>query len=461
MMTQQRVRALNDTPVRRRARYVLYWTQMNRRADSNHGLEFAAEQANQLGLPLLVYEGVTCSYPHANDRFHTFLLEGVPETRRRLEARGIGYRFHLRRTRRDPNDTLYRLAERAAMLVTDDYPVFVAAQHNATIPAKIGIPYYAVDSSCVVPMALFGKKEYGAYTLRPKITRLLREHMRPVDRVELRHPWGEPSECEVTEANVADLVGESEIDHLVKPSISFAGGRLAAEKHLRHFLDENLKRYAGERNEPSAHATSNLSPWLHFGHVSALEVALAADNAPEAAEFLEELIVRRELAFNHARFAPDPGALEALPNWARETLNKHTHDRRNPLYTCDQFEIAATHDELWNACQHEMLLRGKIHGYYRMYWGKKILEWSATPAEAAATMVRLHDRYALDGRDPNTYTNILWCLGLHDRPWGERDVFGMVRYMSLDGMRRKTNVDAYLREIGHIRLTGVDPFRLQ
>ncbi|MCC6539555.1 MAG: deoxyribodipyrimidine photo-lyase [Bryobacterales bacterium] len=441
---------------------------MNRRVDSNHALETAAAHANRLKLPLLVYEGLTCSYPYASDRFHTFLLEGVPETARRLAQRGAGYVFHLRRRLADPDHALYSLAEHAALVVTDDYPTFIARRHNARVPAKIDIPYLAVDSSCVVPMRLFEKKEYGAYTLRPKLHRILAQHLHPVETVPLRVEWSNaasPLHTEVTEGNIAALVAECEIDHSIAPSTTYRGGRLAAEAHLRHFLTKNLRRYAEDRNEPAAHATSNLSPWLHFGHISSLETALAAqlhaaENGFGAAEFLEELIVRRELAFNHALHASDAEALANVPNWAQETLRKHDTDRRDPVYTREEFEYAETHDALWNACQKELLLRGKIHGYYRMYWGKKMIEWSASHQDALSTMIYLHDRYALDGRDPNTYTNILWCFGLHDRPWQERPIFGMTRYMSLEGMKRKTGVDAYLREIAHLEVTKKDPFAL-
>ena len=467
---QRRVLALNDAPLRAGAQYVLYWMQMNRRVESNHALEFAAERANALKLPLLVYEGLTPTYPYASDRFHTFLLEAVPGTARRLAKRGIGYVFHLRRKRNDPNNTLYRLAAQAALVVTDDYPTFIPREHNRSVPAKIGIPFLAVDSSCVVPMRLFEKKEYGAYTLRPKLHRILAEHLRPCERTPLRVKWTaalpQDLHTEVTPANLADLVAGCEIDHSVRASLSYRGGRDEAERHLNIFLQERLARYAKDRNEPCARATSNLSPWLHFGHLSSLEVALAVqlhaeENGLSASEFLEELIVRRELAFNHALHAADPMALANVPNWAQETLRKHDGDARAFVYSREEFEEAATHDILWNAAQKELLLRGKIHGYYRMYWGKKVIEWSRSHQDALDTMIYLHDRFALDGRDPNTYTNILWCFGLHDRPWGERAIFGMTRFMSLEGMKRKTGVDAYLREISHLELTGQDPFALR
>jgi len=467
-----RIHRLNEQPRRAGGRYVLYWAQMNRRVDSNHAVEYAIGEANRMGLPVLLYEAVTCAYPYASDRFHTFLLEGVEETARRAARRGLGYQFYLRKTRADANDVLYRLAKDAALVVSDDYPTFVAAAHNASVPAKLGVAYVVVDASCVVPMRLIETKQYGAYTLRPKIRKLLPRYFRPVESVEVKKRWqGRPPleefHTKVTAGLIPELVASCEIDHTVKPSLSFAGGRLAAERHLRAFLDTRLARYAKERNEPTAHATSNLSPWLHFGHIGALEVALAAkmeaeDRGETADEFLEELIVRRELAFNHARFAGnDAGSPRSLPDWARKTMREHAGDKRDPVYARADFERAGTHDGLWNATQKELLLRGKIHGYYRMYWGKKIIEWSASYEEALKTMVYLHDRYALDGRDPNTYTNILWCFGLHDRPWQTRPIFGMVRYMSLEGMKRKTGVDAYVREIAQLEATGRDPHRIQ
>src|SRR5439155_9630320 len=236
---------------------------------------------------------------------------------------------------------------------------------------------------------------------------------------------------EVEPSGIAGLVASCEIDHSVKPAIGLPGGRAVAEKRLARFLEDRLRRYARERNDPSKHATSELSPYLHFGQISSLEIALAArEHAAEhgliADEFLEELIVRRELAFNFTRFTDDYESLDALPSWARETLRKHDGDPRDPKFTREQIERAETYDDLWNATQKELLLRGRIHGYYRMYWGKKIIEWSPSHAEALATMIYLHDRYALDGRDPNTYTNVLWCFGLHDRPWFERPIFGQI-----------------------------------
>jgi deoxyribodipyrimidine photo-lyase len=453
--------------MRRDASYVLYWAQMNRRTTSNHALAHAISIANGLNLPVLYYEGLTCSYPHASDRFHTFILEGVPETADRLRTLGIGYVFYLRRKTSDPDDVLYRLAVNAAAVISDDYPVFVTTAHNARVPEKIGVAYHAVDSSCIVPMSLFEKREYAAYTLRPKIRRLLPKYLVAFQMPEVTRRWKgpvPPFHTPVAREDIRTLVASCDIDHTVPPSLTFRGGMREAEVRLNAFLDRSLRRYAREKNEPSANATSRLSAYLHFGQISSLDIALAVRQTAERdklidTEFLDELIVRRELAFNHARHAgSNPASLDLLPEWAKQTLETHAGDLRSPLYSREEFESARTHDVLWNATQSELLLRGTIQGYYRMYWGKKVLEWSASPKDAVDTMVYLHDRYALDGRDPNTYANILWCLGLHDRPWFERPIFGVIRYMSLDGMRRKTDVEAYLKEIEYLKGTQTDPF---
>ena len=443
----ERARLLNSSPVRAGGEYVLYWSQMNRRVDANQALDFAVDLANQLHLPVLFYEGLTCTYPYASDRFHRFILEGVPETARRLEVLGIGYTFYLRRRPSDPNDILYRLAARAAAVVTDDYPTFIAPRHNASVAPKVGTAFYAVDASCIVPMACFEKREYAAYTIRPKIKKLLPTYFWPPVPIQVGERFGQAASefhTPVRRENISGLVASCQIDHSVPPSVSVAGGRPAAQERLAHFLKHGLQRYAEESNQPAAHVTSGLSPYVHFGQISSLEIAVAAKASEK---FLEELIVRRELAFNFARFAPRLDSLDVLPDWARETMRRHGGDRRNPVYTPEQFESAGTYDALWNATQNELLTRGTIHGYYRMYWGKKIIEWSPTYEDALRTMIYLHDRYALDGRDPNTYTNILWCFGLHDRPWPERPVFGTLRSMTLEGMRRKTDVDAYIQEI--------------
>ncbi len=446
--------------MREDAKYVLYWSQMNRRVASNHALAYAAELANERRLRLLVYEGLTHDYRAANDRIHTFVLEGVPETAASLHRLGAGYFFYLRTRRSSPNDVLYRLAAEATCVITDDYPVFIASDHNRAVPEKIGVSYIAVDSSCVVPMNVHQKQAYAAFSIRPKIHAELPKYLNPVGPLRLRHRWSDDLlpvglkelRTEVTPASISRLVAGCEINHSVKPAISFTGGATAAAKHLDVFLDERLSRYARDKNQPSKHATSDLSPYLHFGQISSLEVALrtrahAEEHKLMDGEFLEELIVRRELSFNFARFSANVETLDVLPDWCRRTMAEHASDQRPKIYSREQLETGQTDDALWNAAQKELLLRGKIHGYYRMYWGKKVIEWSRTYEEARSILVDFHDIYALDGRDPNTYANILWLFGLHDRPWFERPVFGQLRYMSFEGMRRKTDTDAYISEV--------------
>ncbi len=460
----ERISKLNSAGDRPEAEYVLYWAQMNRRVNGNHGLLHAVELANKYRLPVLYYEGLTCTYQYANDRLHTFILEAVPETAKRLKEAGIGYVFYLRRSKSSRNDVLYELARKAAAVVTDDYPTFVARSHNARVPEKLDVAYYAVDSSCVVPMSLIPQRQYGAYTIRPRINKVLAKYLKAPDalRVQQRFSRGVPDfHTVVTRRKISELVASCEIDHSVRPSLSFPGGRLEAEKLLDYFLAHNLKRYGHTRNEPSQHSTSHMSPYLHFGQISSLEIALvvkdyAAKHKLIVNEYLEELIVRRELAFNYARSVADPGNLNNLPDWCRQTMAKHARDKRDPVYSSKQLQNSETYDELWNATQKEMLLRGKIHGYYRMYWGKKIIEWSRDYQEAADIMIDIHGRFALDGRDPNTYTNILWCFGLHDRAWGERPIFGKIRYMSLEGLQRKTDTQAYVSEIREMERTGQD-----
>ncbi len=448
-----RVRPLNDAPVRPGGRYVLYWCRWNRRVESNHALVYAAGVANRLKLPLVCFERLSSAYATANERFHTFVLEGVPGFGAALRKLGIPYVFHLPRVKTSTDAATRAMFGEAAVIVTDDCL-------RAT--PRVDVQLLAVDSSCIVPMNAIPARSYAAYSIRPRIHRLLPEFLQAAPAVEVRQRSREEFaewHTAVTAANIPELLAECEIDHSVPASTTFRGGRKAAAETLERFLEERLRRYARDKNEPSLHATSDLSPYLHYGHISALEVALAvkahaAEHKLIAEEFLEELIVRRELAFNFTRYTAEYASLGALPDWARKTIAEHRGDRREYVYSREQFEAAATHDELWNATQKELRLRGKIHGYYRMYWGKKVIEWSASAEEAYAAMLYLHDRYALDGDDPNTYGNILWCFGLHDRPWPERTIYGTIRCMVRSGMERKSDVKAYLREIEYLERTG-------
>ena len=309
-----RVRLLNHAAAPADAEYVLYWAQSNRRLDSNQAFSFAAHLANRQSLPLLVYEALTYSHPWANDRFHTFILEGVPENAKRAAQLGAGYFFYHRATKSRSNDVLYKLARKAYAVVTDDFPSYIPAIFNLRVANRIGVPYYVVDASCIVPMAAIGKQQYAAYALRPKIHKLLPEFLQPEPAVKLAKRWtGEiPAfHTEVRPEAIPELVRQSDIDHPIPPSKEFRGGRSEGKKRLKQFLEHNLVRYARRNREPSAKATSQVSPYLHFGCISTLQIALAVrDYAEEqkliATEFLEQLIVRRELAFNFARYGAAP-----------------------------------------------------------------------------------------------------------------------------------------------------------
>ncbi len=451
---QKRVVTLRAGMPRSGARYVLYWMQIHRRAFQNHALNFAIAQANALGLPLVVYEGLRPDYDQANARIHRFILEGACDNHRDFARRGIRYCFYLiPETRTGNRRAVAQLAQEAALLVTDDFPTFIIPRHNRAIVQQVDCPVYAVDANGVVPMRELDHEEYAARTIRPRIHRLLPAYFWPIAELtpKIKNqtlPLNLREETELASANLEELLARVAIDHTLAPSRHFQGGRKAALARLKIFKEERLQNYAAGRNLAGEHWTSELSPYLHFGHISAMEVAweVLQAHAPEEAvdAFLEEHIVRRELSYNFCHFNPKHATLEALPAWARQTLFAHEKDRRAHLYSPQEFERAATHDELWNLTQRELLATGKIHGYMRMLWGKKIIEWSASPQEALQTMIHLHHRYALDGRNPNTYTGILWCFGKHDRAWGpQRQIYGLVRYMTSENTKRKINFPAY------------------
>lgn len=452
----ERIVRLNDRPERSGADFVLYWIQMYHRAEQNWALTAAIEAANRLRLPLVVYHGLGYTYPHANDRIHRFILEGVAELPDRFARRGIQYHFYLRQCPEDPNDSLYRLSRRAALLITDDFPAFIIPEQSRRVSGRAEVAMWSVDSNGIAPLAAIPREQYGAYTLRPHIRRMFPDHLRPVPEPSVLHSSLDirldiPG-TRVGPETIDALVAACAIDHAVHPSPVYHGGYTQAQKRLQAFVAGGLREYATARNRPGTESTSRLSAYLHFGQIAVQEVALAVRDASGVAPvhweaFLEELIVRRELAYNFCRYNPHHRSLEALPAWARDTLRVHIKDRRPHLYALQEFEAARTHDYLWNAIQAELLTTGAMFGYYRMYWGKKIIEWSRTPAEAQETMIRLHEKYALDGRNPNTYANILWCFGKHDRAWSERPVFGKVRYMSLAGMEAKSDVASYVERV--------------
>jgi deoxyribodipyrimidine photo-lyase len=444
-----RVRALNDNAPRT-GRYVLYWMQQSQRAFWNHALEYAIERANELKAPVVACFGLTDRFPEANERHYAFMLEGLKETRAELARKGI----RLVVLRGEPDACAADLGRGASLVVTDRGYLRFQRAWRARAAATLGCPLIQVESDAVVPVETASpKEEYAAATLRPKIKRLLDAHLLPVrektpkkSSTELELDFeGEPLELEDTADSLLGLA----LDRSVKPVSWIRGGSSRARKLLDDFIGSKLDRFADLRNDPSRDYLSNMSPYLHFGQISPLEIALAALKAgsPGTGSFLEELIVRRELGVNFVHYNPRYDAFDGLPSWALKTLRGHEVDRRPYLYSLEELEGARTHDPYWNAAQMEMMIRGKMHGYMRMYWGKKILEWSGTPAEAHARALYLNNKYSIDGRDPNGFTGVAWCFAKHDRPWAERPVFGSVRYMNAKGLKRKFDIDSYVSRI--------------
>lgn len=448
----ERVQLLNDESPNNDGKYILYWMQMFKRTEYNHALNFAIEQANERRLPLVVYEGLKFYYPWASDRIHTFILEGVEEKRKEFEKRGIKYIFYLQKDENSPKDTVAKIAKAAVLLVTDDFPCFIIPDHNKAIVRKAEIPVYAVDSNGVIPMSRFEKEEYAAYTIRPKIKKMVDEYLKPfeekevlvkADKLEIDCP-----DTDVNEKTIEKLVSECDIDHSVKPSFLYHGGTENGRKRLKKFIKQILEDYDEARNKPEKDGSSRLSAYLHFGFLSSLEIALAVkdSDAPKASKdaYLEEIIVRRELSYNLTRFNPNYDSIKALPDWVQQTMRKHIADERAPIYSLEQLETGKTYDELWNAAQREMVETGEIHNYVRMLWGKNVIGWTKSYEEAFEILVHLNNKYCLDGRNPNSYAGILWCFGKHDRPWMERPVFGTMRYMTSNSTGKKFDSKKYI-----------------
>jgi len=448
----ERVQLLNDKSANTQGKYILYWMQMFKRTTHNHALNFAIEQANERKLPLVVYEGLKFYYPWASDRIHTFILEGVEEKRKEFEKRGIKYIFYLQKDENSPKDTVARIAKDAVLLVTDDFPCFIIPDHNKAIVKRAEIPVYAVDSNGVIPMSRFEKEEYAAYTIRPKIKKILGDYLKPFEEneviVKARDLKIDCPDTEITEKNLAKLVSECAIDHSVKPSPVYHGGMANGRKRLKKFVSQILKDYDEARNKPEIDGSSRLSSYLHFGFLSPLEIALAVKDAdaPQKSKdaYLEEIIVRRELSYNLTRFNKSYDSLKCLPDWVQQTMREHVKDKRETIYSLEELERGETYDELWNASQREMLATGEMHNYVRMLWGKLVIGWTRSYEEAFEILVHLNNKYCLDGRNPNSYAGILWCFGKHDRPWMERPVYGKMRYMTSGSTGKKFDSKKYI-----------------
>jgi deoxyribodipyrimidine photo-lyase len=444
-----RIRVLNEAEPRSDARYVLYWMQQSQRVCFNPALEFALEEANARGLPVLVCFGLTDGYPEANARHYAFMLEGLAEAVRALNERGIA--FVIRRGA--PDEVALDLARDAALLVCDRGYLKPQQAWRASVARHAPCRVVQVEGDVVVPVEVASTKhEVGARTLRPKLYRVWEPYIVPLEHRPVRRPATDLRlQSDFDLSDVSATVRSLKVDHSVAPVRRFQGGATQAWARLGRFLSQPLARYAKNRSVPEAGAASHMSPYLHFGQISPVEIALAIRAAgtgddEDRSAYLEELIVRRELAMNHVYYDVHYDAYETVPEWARKTLDSRRGDERPYLYTREQFEAGATHDRYWNAAMKEMRETGYMHNHMRMYWGKKILEWSASPEEAFETTLRLNNRYFLDGRDANSFTNVGWVFGLHDRPWGPRNVFGNVRSMGQNTLR-KFDADAYVRTV--------------
>jgi deoxyribodipyrimidine photo-lyase len=432
---------------------VLYWMQTTHRAHDNFALDFAVEQANALGLPVLVYHGLRPDYPWASDRLHGYILESAADLHARFEERGIPYAFYLDTVggpRPEPSP-LVALARRAALVVTDYFPTFIVPRQIRALRRRVETPVVAVDSCTVVPLGFHRREHATARTIRPVLHAALPHylHRRESPEPRVRRSIELPFEPTVpTAGSIPGLVARCPVDHGVPPAREIRGGTTAGRARLRAFLERGLPVYAESRGDPNAeHATSRLSPYLHFGNLSPHEVLLAAREAGPAAQyekFEDEALVWRELAHNFVHFDRRHRTADAIPAWAREELRKGEADPRPALYPDATLEQARTGDELWNAAQRAYLVDGWMHNTMRMLWGKAVLQWTPDAAACLRILEHLNNKYALDGRDPNSYAGIHWIFGKFDRPFYRRPVYGTVRYQSLRAAAGKFDVGAYI-----------------
>lgn len=448
MKDDKRLAVLNDLPIRP-GQYVLYWMQASQRTRYNHALEHAIWQANRLRLPVVVCFGLMDNYPEANERHYAFMLQGLSDVEEALSTRSI--RFVVRHG--SPPQAAIDLAPQAALIVCDRGYLRHQRRWRDELADRGGCRVEQVETDIVVPVATASdKREFAARTLRPKILRLRDQYL-----VQTRHvipalsslSFDLKSEVDLTDPEAA--LSKLKIDRSVPRVARFRGGETEAQRLLRKFVRQKLGGYVDGRRDLSIDGTSTLSPYLHFGQISPVQIALSARDAdaPRADKeaFLEELIVRRELSINFVHFTSNYDSYDSLPVWAKKTLDAHQRDKRPVLYSRDELEQARTHDSHWNAAQREMNATGFMHNAMRMYWGKKVLEWSPTPCEAFERLLYLNNRLFLCGRDPASYANVGWIFGLHDRPWASRPIFGNVRYMNDSGLNRKFDMEAYVARV--------------
>ncbi len=445
MIEKERIRFLNSEKTKDRE-YVVYWMQNAQRIDYNHALNYAIERANDFEKKLIVYFGITDEYPEANVRHYEFMTEGLREVKTNLEK--IGIKFFIEHI--SPDEGIINLSKKASLVVVDKGYLKIEKKWRENVSQNIDIPLIEIETNLTVPIETTSlKEEYGAYTIRNKIWRnLLIKEVNSNLFINLKSNKDKFS-------NEFDLdVSKLNIDRSVEKSKYFIGGTSEARKKLKKFINEKLECYEELRNNPEMDFQSDLSPYLHFGQISPIEIYLKVKDLKNSDTFIEELIVRRELSYNFVYYNDNYDNFNSLPNWAIETLETHATDKREQTYTIKELEEGRTHDIYWNAAQMEMNITGKMHGYMRMYWGKKVIEWTESPKEAYKTLIYLNNKYSIDGRDPNSYAGIAWCFGKHDRPWKEREIFGKIRYMNAKGLIRKFKIDDYVKKINELSETN-------
>jgi len=454
---ETRIHPLNDRDIQK-AEYVLYWMQQSQREAFNHALEYAVRQANRLDQGVIVVFGLTGDYPEANLRHYTFMMEGLQETRVSLRNRGIRMVVRIG----NPDAVALELAGKASLLVVDRGYLRhqVAWRNNVARMSECRV--VAVESDVVVPVqAASDKAEYAARTIRPKIRKHLKKYLVALRRTPVKKSSLDLNLQGIDISDNETVLRRLNIDRTVQPvSRLYHGGTSQARRLFQDFIRNRFIRYDQNSNQPQTDDISHMSLYLHFGQISPVYLALEAEKAdPVSAEnraaFMEELIIRRELAVNYVRYTPDYDSYGCLPDWAKTSLNLHKKDNRPHIYTPEALERADTHDPYWNAAMKEMAYTGFMHNYMRMYWGKKILEWSPSPEDGFATTLRLNNRYFIDGRDPNSYAGVAWIYGRHDRAWSERPIFGKVRYMAAAGLERKCDIKGYIEKVDRaIRVVG-------
>ena len=449
---KSRIQHLNDAEITE-GKYVLYWMQQSQRADYNHALEYAIQQANRLGQGVVVAFGLMDDYPEANLRHYTFMLEGLKETQVTLARRGIKMVVQ----RGAPAEVALKLSRDASLVVCDCGYLRHQKAWRDQLARNAECGVVQVESDAVIPLAVVSQKaEYAARTIRPKIHKHLADYLIDFKHTSVKNTSLGLNLPGIDLDDIDAVLQTLKLDRSV-PAVSnfLKGGSARARQMFKTFLHQRLSQYVGNRNQPQTDDVSYMSPYLHFGQISALYLALQisrADDELQAAKesYLEEMIVRRELAMNFVNYSPHYDSYKCLPNWARQTLAEHTGDPREHVYTRRQLEDARTHDEYWNAAMREMRYTGFMHNYMRMYWGKKILEWSKTPEHAFRTTLAINNKYFLDGRDPNSYTGVAWIFGIHDRAWFERAIFGKIRYMAASGLERKCDIKGYVEKVDRL-----------